>query len=133
MSEKEVAPEKASGAAARTTPGAPEKPAGAARAMPASPEGPAAATIGDSFFPPSNVIDKELKRFLEEKIETGEPFTIELKNTSFTGRLFRMALKEGWIALEHVDGRRKAFIILSGGTIRTSAGEEILLPTMAAK
>lgn len=49
---------------------------------------------------------------------------------SFTGRLFRMKLNEGWIGMEHVDGRRKAFIIITGGTIRTQNGEEIQLPSI---
>ncbi len=87
----------------------------------------------EGFFPPPDLIGKDLKSFLEEKLETGEPITIELKKATFTGRLFRIMLNEGWIGMEHIDGRRKAFIIIQGGTIRTQAGDEVALPTVSGK
>lgn len=133
MSDKESAPQSPAETTAQANPVPPAKPAASAPAKPAAPAGPADAVIGEFFFPPPGVIGKELKGFLEERLETGEPFTITSKKASFTGRLFRMALKEGWIALEHIDGRRKAFIIIRGGTIKTSTGEEISLPTIPAK
>lgn len=74
------------------------------------------------------MIGSELKAFLEEKLRTGEQVRIEAKKASFTGRIFRLMLHEGWIALEHVDGRRRPFWIIQGGRIITSSGEQIALP-----
>lgn len=85
------------------------------------------------FFPPADLISKDLRSFLAEKLATGEPITVEVEGRQFTGRLVRAQLNEGWIAVEHVDGRRKAFIIIRGGTIRTQAGDAISLPAVAGK
>ncbi|MGH9868786.1 MAG: hypothetical protein ACREAA_11565 [Candidatus Polarisedimenticolia bacterium] len=60
----------------------------------------------------------ELASYLEGKLASGDPVTIEIRNESFTGRVFRLMLQEGWIALEHEDGRRCAFFVTEGGVIR---------------
>lgn len=87
----------------------------------------------EGFFPPADLISKDLRSFLEEKLATGEPITVDIQRQQFTGRLVRVKLNEGWIAVEHVDGRRRAFIIIRGGTIRTQAGDEVTLPTVTGK
>lgn len=43
--------------------------------------------------------------------------TIESKKARFTGRIFRLMLDEGWVALEHEDGRREAWFVTEPGTI----------------
>jgi len=60
---------------------------------------------------------------LEEKVRSGETVTIQVGKESFTGRIFRAMLHEGWIALEHVDGRRRAFYVITGGKLTTASGE----------
>jgi hypothetical protein len=74
------------------------------------------------------MIDPELKTFLHDRLQSGEDVTIAIDKTSFTGRIFRTLIEEGWIALEHADGRRKAFTLIAGGTIRGRSGAELTLP-----
>jgi hypothetical protein len=66
---------------------------------------------------PLEMIPAELKQFLQEKLASGDPVTIEARKESFTGRIFRLTLEEGWIALEHEDGRRRAMYVIEGGRI----------------
>lgn len=80
--------------------------------------------------PPAEMIDKKLRVFLEKQVASGETITIETKRGSFTGRLFKMLLEEGWIALEHVDGRRRAYYLIEGGTISSPSGESFDLPSL---
>ncbi|HET6372856.1 MAG TPA: hypothetical protein VFG76_06090 [Candidatus Polarisedimenticolia bacterium] len=87
----------------------------------------------DSFFPQPDLIGPDVRAFLGDRVRQGDPVTIEIGKTSFTGRIFRTMLEEGWIALEHVDGRRKAFMIIEGGKIKTQAGAEIQLPALSGK
>ncbi len=80
-----------------------------------------------------DTIEGPLRDLLERAHAGGEPVTVEVRKTSFTGRIFRMMLQEGWIALEHPDGRRRAFIIIEGGRIRSDSGEELPLPGGAGR
>ena len=88
---------------------------------------------GDGFLPPADFFGAPLKAFLDQKRRDGEQVTIEVGKVTFTGRIFRLALDEGWIALEHIDGRRRAFIIMEGGKITTQDGVETALPSAGHK
>lgn len=75
---------------------------------------------------PLEMIPAELRSFLQQKLASGDPVTIEARKESFTGRIFRLNLHEGWIALEHEDGRRRAMYVIEGGRI-TDGGREMPL------
>ena len=79
-------------------------------------------------LPPSEMLGAELKAFLHEKLMSGEEVTVEIGKDLLTGRIFRTMIDEGWFALEHVDGRRKAFMLIQGGKIRSRSGREFTLP-----
>jgi len=79
------------------------------------------------------MIGKQIKTFLQRHVDTGEPVTIETKRDRFTGRIFRTMVEEGWIAMEHVDGRRRAFYLIEGGTISSRDGETLELPSLSGK
>jgi hypothetical protein len=64
------------------------------------------------------MVPPELASWLEARLASGDPVTLESKKESFTGRIFRIMMQEGWIVLEHEDGRRRAFFVTEGGTIR---------------
>jgi len=87
----------------------------------------------DGFLPRPDYFGAPLRAFLEEKRRDGEQVTIEVGKVTFTGRIFRLSLEEGWIALEHIDGRRRAFIIMEGGKIKTQDGLETPLPAAGHK
>jgi len=75
-------------------------------------------------------ITPKLREFLEGNLATGDYVTIAIgKDDSFTGRIYRLMLDEGWIAIEHEDGRRRAFFVTTGGRIAAPGGEEIALPS----
>jgi len=75
-------------------------------------------------------ITPQLREFLEGNLQTGDYVTIVLgKDDPFTGRIYRLMLDEGWIAIEHEDGRRRAFFVTTGGRIGTPGGAEIPLPS----
>ncbi len=75
-------------------------------------------------------ITSKLKEFLEGNLSTGDYVTIAIgKEDPFTGRIYRLMLDEGWIAMEHDDGRRRAFFVTTGGKIAAPGGEEIPLPS----
>jgi len=65
----------------------------------------------------------DLASYLQGKLASGDPVTIEVRKESFTGRIFRLMLEEGWIAIEHEDGRRRAFFVTEGGVIRDGSSE----------
>jgi len=72
----------------------------------------------------SKAISQQLKSFLDDHLASGELVTVAVgKDQAFTGRIFRLMLEEGWIAVEHEDGRRRAFYIITGGSIKGPAGE----------
>jgi hypothetical protein len=111
------------------------KPAPAPSPASAPPPAPAAAKpaapppkVEAPSLPPSEMISAELKAFLHEKLQSGEDVTIEVGKQIFTGRIFRTLIEEGWIALEHVDGRRQAFFLITGGKVRSQSGQEFTLP-----
>jgi len=89
--------------------------------------------LDDGFLPPPDYFAAPLRAFLEAKRRDGEQVTIEVGKVTFTGRIFRLSLEEGWIALEHIDGRRRAFIIMEGGKIKTQDGLETPLPAAGHK
>jgi len=107
-------------------------PASASAAPPAAQDA-APPRPDEGFLPPPDYFGAPLKAFLEEKRRDGEQVTIEAGKETFTGRIFRLSLEEGWIALEHIDGRRRAFIIMEGGKIRTQDGLETPLPAPGHK
>jgi len=116
------------------TPPAQEKGAAApaAAAKPAPPK-PAPKAPPPPSPPPAEMIGKPIKTFVQRHIDTGEPVTIETKRDRFTGRIFRSMIDEGWIAVEHVDGRRRAFYLIEGGTISSRDGETLELPSLTGK
>lgn len=87
-----------------------------APSRPAAPPKPEVASLT-----PLQMISVELKSFLEEKLASGDPVTVEARKETFTGRIFRLNLEEGWIALEHEDGRRRAMYVIEGGRIADGA------------
>lgn len=80
---------------------------------------------------PLEMIPAELRSFLQQKLDTGDPVTVEARKETFTGRIFRLNLEEGWIALEHEDGRRRAMYVIEGGRI-TDGGREMPLGSAGA-
>lgn len=132
---EEKAPAAAPAPAARPvapapTAAAPAKPAAAApaAAKPAAPP-----KVEAPSLPPLEMLSPRLKMVLEEKVRSGETVTIEVGKESFTGRIFRIMLHEGWIALEHVDGRRRPFWVITGGRLTTANGETLELAGGHAK
>jgi hypothetical protein len=105
----------------------PAQPAAVAPAAPPKPA-PAPPKVEAPSLTPAEMITAELLTFLEERLKSGEPVTVDVNKQTFTGRLFRLMLHEGWIALEHVDGRRRAFYVIEGGKLRSRAGVEVSLP-----
>jgi 4Fe-4S binding domain len=112
--------------------------AAAAEGAPAQGAGDAAADAAPEtahgLMPLVNVggkaITAKLKEFLEGNLGTGDYVTIAIgKEDPFTGRIYRLMLEEGWIAIEHDDGRRRAFFVTTGGRIASPDGEEIPLPS----
>ena len=79
-------------------------------------------------LPPSAMMSPELKAFLRDKLRSGEEVTVEVNKTVFTGRIFRTMIDEGWLALEHLDGRRKAIMLIEGGRVTSESGQEFPLP-----
>ena len=79
-------------------------------------------------LPPDEMLSTELKEFLSAVVKSGEEVVVEVGKSSFTGRVFRTMVHEGWIALEHVDGRRQAFMVITGGRIRAKDGREFTFP-----
>ena len=77
------------------------------------------------------MIPAELRSFLQQKLASGDPVTVEARKESFTGRIFRLNLEEGWIALEHEDGRRRAMYVIEGGRI-SDGGRELPLGSAVA-
>jgi hypothetical protein len=67
---------------------------------------------------------------LREQLRSGSPVVVEIGKGSFTGRVYRLMLDEGWLAVEHTDGRRRPFMLISGGKIRLQDGREITLPSI---
>ena len=134
---EEKAPAAAPAPAARpvapaATAAAPAKPAAAAPAAAAAKPAPPPKVEAPSL-PPLQMLSPRLKMVLEEKVRSGETVTIEVGKESFTGRIFRIMLHEGWIALEHVDGRRRPFYVITGGRITTANGETLELAGGHAK
>lgn len=82
-------------------------------------------------LPPLEMIPGELRSFLQQKLASGDPVTVEARKETFTGRIFRLNLEEGWIALEHEDGRRRAMYVIEGGRI-TDGGRELPLGSAVA-
>lgn len=113
------------GAEPATAAPSPDKPAPATKDAAAGK--PAAAKPAGSP-PASKMISPKLKALLEKNLASGDPLTIQLKKMAFTGRVFRLMLDEGWIALENDDGRRKGCYLITGGKITTMTGEEMSLP-----
>ncbi len=110
------------------------KPAPAAKAPPAAAKpAPAAKAPPPPSPPPAEMIGKPIKTFVQRHVDTGEPVTIENKRDRFTGRIFRTMIDEGWIAMEHVDGRRRAFYLIEGGTLSSRDGESVELPSLSGK
>lgn len=114
-----------------TKPTAGETPADAALAGAAATAAPETA---HGLIPVVNVggksITPQLKEFLETNLSTGDYVTIAIgKDDSFTGRIYRLMLEEGWIAIEHEDGRRRAFFVTTGGRIAIHGGPDIPLPS----
>ena len=74
------------------------------------------------------MITPQLKTFLENRMASGDEVTIELKKNTFTGRIYRLMLDEGWIAMESFDGQRRALYVITGGKMTSPSGEEVTLP-----
>lgn len=120
----------------RTPAPPPAKPAAPAATAPASAPArpPAPPAKGEVSSPtPLQMMTPQLKTFLEQKLRSGEQVTIEVGKDSFTGRIFRTMVHEGWIALEHVDGRRRPFMIIEGGRLSDRSGTVVQLPGGHAK
>jgi hypothetical protein len=83
----------------------------------AAPAPPATAPPAPAVRTPLEMIPDELRLFLSRKLESGDPITIEARKETFTGRIFRLNLEEGWIAMEHEDGRRRAVYVIEGGRV----------------
>ena len=79
-------------------------------------------------LPPAEMFSQELKDFISACVRSGDEVVVEIGKSSFTGKIFRTMIHEGWIALEHVDGRRKAFMVIEGGKIRAKDGKEFAFP-----
>lgn len=92
-----------------------------------TPQAPAPPKPAAASPTPDEMIGPELRSFLEAHLRSGSPVTVEVGKVSFTGRIFRLMLHEGWIAVEHVDGRRRAFWVYQGGTIAGADGGRIPL------
>ena len=102
---------------AAAQPPAPADPASAAAA-------PAAASTPPALVrTPLEMIPEELQLFLKGKLESGDPVTIEARKETFTGSIFRLNLEEGWIAMEHEDGRRRAVYVIEGGRVSDGVTE----------
>jgi len=67
---------------------------------------------------------------LEEKKRLGEPVTVSVlhKEVSLTGRVVRIEPEEGFVVIEHVDGRRRGLYFILGGSLKTKDGQEIPFP-----
>lgn len=129
------------GAEAAPSPGG-ERPAAAAPAPKPAPAGaaPAAskpAPAKPAPAPPSEP-DPQLIRgmrdkvvaVLEEKKRVGEPVTVtsQHKEISLTGRVVRIEPEEGFVVVEHVDGRRRGIYYILGGSLKTQDGQEVPFP-----
>jgi hypothetical protein len=106
----------------------PAAPPAAAAARPVAPPKPEAPSLT-----PLQMVSPMLRSFLERLLGSGETVTVEVGKDAFTGRIFRLMLHEGWIALEHVDGRRRMFFIITGGKITAKSGEVVELAGAHAK
>ena len=109
------------------TPDPPVPPAHVAGAQAAAPPrpAPAAPKVEVPAKSPDEMISTVLRSFLEARLREGSPVTVDVGKTSFTGRIFRLMLHEGWIAVEHVDGRRRAFFVYEAGSISGPDGSTI--------
>jgi len=99
-------------------------PAPEAPAKPAAPP----PKVETPSLPPAEMLSQELKAFLSACVKSGEEVTVEIGKSTFTGKIFRTMVHEGWIALEHVDGRRRPFMVIEGGKIRSADGREFTFP-----
>ncbi len=66
----------------------------------------------------------------EEKKRLGEEVTVtvEHKSITFTGQVVRIEPEDGFVVLEHVDGRRKGLYFILGGHAEAKDGQKIELP-----
>jgi hypothetical protein len=110
-----------------------EKPPAKAAAAPATKPAAAPPKPEPPSLTPLEMLSPIVKAFLEQRLKSGETVTIEVGKDSFTGRIFRLMLHEGWIALEHDDGRRRGFYVITGGKVTSRTGESIVLPGGHAK
>jgi len=95
-------------------------------AGPSAPAAPAPAAASATPAPvrtPLEMIPEELQAFLKRKLESGDPVTVEARKETFTGSIFRLNLEEGWIAMEHEDGRRRPVYVIEGGRISDGVTE----------
>ncbi len=76
------------------------------------------------------MIGSQTAELLREQLRSGAPVVVEIGKSTFEGRIYRLMLDEGWLAVEHTDGRRRAFMLIQGGRIRLAGGREVVLPAL---
>jgi hypothetical protein len=66
----------------------------------------------------------------EEKKRLGEEVTVTVqhKSITFTGRVVKIAAEDGFVVLEHVDGRRRGLYFILGGHAEAKDGQKVELP-----
>jgi hypothetical protein len=67
---------------------------------------------------------------LEERKKLGEEVTVHslAKKLTFTGNVVRIDSDEGFVVLEHIDGRRRGLYFILGGSLSTKDGQEVPFP-----